>query len=100
MTEAFEAVYDANGNYVVSGEAAARLSETLGHEPEPGEHVHLALVEDQDLDAQHADDFQEWLHTVGKAAYDHAKVHPELAMSADETLEWLAEARAQRLRAE
>ena len=100
MTEAIQAVFDESGNYVISGEAAERLSAILGHQPTPGEQVSLTLVGDDDLDRVYADDVDDWLNTVGKAAYNHAKAHPERAMNPDEARARLAERRALRLGAE
>lgn len=86
-------MFDESGN-VVSGEAADRLSAILGHQPTPGYPVSLTWAGDDDLDRAYAGDFEDWLHTVGKAAYDHAKARPELASTPDEARARLAERRA------
>lgn len=96
MANPVPAVYDRDGRYVVSGEAAARLSAQLGHEPQPGEQVPLVLVDDADLEPGYQAEFERWLHTAGAEAYQHAKAHPELAMTADEARARLAAARAER----
>lgn len=94
------AVFDENGNYVVSGEAAAHLSAQLGHQPIPGEQVTLALVGEYEPEPRYDDDFQHWLQTVGKTAYGNAEAHPERSLAVEQVKANLAERHARRLAAQ
>lgn len=60
------------------------------------EQVPLVLADDAELDSAYEADFEHWMRTVGAAAYEHAKAHPELAMTAEEARARLAAARAKR----
>lgn len=52
--------------------------------------------DDPDLDPACEADFERWMRSAGAAAYEHAKAHPELAMTAEEARARLAGARAKR----
>lgn len=98
----FQAEFDENGNLRVSGDEAARLQTLLGHNPQPGEKVQLAVVanadeRDDDQDTDSDPSFERWLRSDGLAAYDRMQAHPEQNLSIERVRANLAAQHAARL---
>lgn len=73
----FEAEFDEHGRLVVSSDMAERLRAQLGHQPQAGDKVTLALVDDEDLPAASDERFEHWLRTEVAASAEDMRAHPE-----------------------
>ena len=85
----FEAEFDENGRLLLSDDVAARLGAQLGHDPQPGDKVTLALVEDADLPPA-SEDFERWLQTDAVASIEDMRAHPEHNLTIDQVREHFA----------
>ena len=93
-----EAEFDGQGRLVLVD--AAAWAAQLGHKPQAGEKVTLALVEDDERDPQYEQDFENWLRTEVLASVRELRDNPASGMTVDEVRAGLAARHARRLAAQ
>ena len=79
----FVAEFDEDRRLRLSDDTAARLSLQLGHEPQPGDQVRLALVDDGPP-PEHDADLERWLRSEVVASLADMHAHPELNKTSDQ----------------